>query len=347
MIRCAIGATPPRVTPPSLLPLAVTMGDPAGCGPQITAAAWTALRGDPASAFYVIGWPGLYRDVPVEVIAAPGDAAGVFSRALPVMALEDECAVVPGQPDPQTARGIIASIEQATAHTLRGAAGAVVTNPINKALLYGQGFRFPGHTEFIADLCAPANGDVPEPVMMLTGGGLRVALATIHMPYAAVPSALADGRLVRIARITAAALTCQFGIQRPRIAFTGLNPHAGEDGTIGREEVEIINPAAAQLRGEGIDISDARPGDTVFTEALSGRFDAVIAMTHDQGLIPVKTLDIWGGVNTTLGLPIIRTSPDHGTAYDAAAAGTAKPDSLIAAIQSAREQAANWARSPA
>lgn len=346
MIRRAIGATPPRVTSPPLLPLAVTMGDPAGCGPQITAAAWTALRGDSASPFYVIGWRGLYRDVPVEIIAAPGEATAVFSRALPVLTLEDERAVVPGQPDPQTAAGIITSIERATAHTLSGAAGAVVTNPIHKALLYGQGFRFPGHTEFIADLCAPAGGLAPEPVMMLTGGGLRVALATIHMPYAAVPAALADGRLARIARITAAALKRQFGVQHPRIAFTGLNPHAGEDGTMGREEVDIINPAAALLREEGIDISNARPGDTVFTEALSGRFDAVIAMTHDQGLIPVKTLDIWGGVNTTLGLPIIRTSPDHGTAYDAAAAGTAKPDSLIAALRSAREQATHWARSP-
>ncbi|PKP82633.1 MAG: 4-hydroxythreonine-4-phosphate dehydrogenase PdxA [Alphaproteobacteria bacterium HGW-Alphaproteobacteria-18] len=335
------------MTSPSLLPLALTMGDPAGCGPQITVAAWKALRSDPASAFYVRGWPELYRNAPIEEINAPEDAAAVFSRALPVLPLSGPVTVTQGNPDPQTAKGIIASIEAATADALRGAAGAVVTNPIHKALLYGQGFRFPGHTEFIADLCAPAGGPAPEPVMMLTGGGLRVALATIHMPYAAVPAALADGRLPRIARITAAALTRQFGIQRPRIAFTGLNPHAGEDGTIGREEIEIINPAARQLREEGIDISDARPGDTVFSEALNGRFDAVIAMTHDQGLIPVKTLDIWGGVNTTLGLPIIRTSPDHGTAYDAAAAGTAKPDSLIAAIQSAREQAANWARSPA
>ena len=347
MIRRVIGATPPRVTLPSPLPLAVTMGDPAGCGPQITAAAWKALQGDASCAFYVIGWPELYRDVPVEMIGAPADAAAVFSRALPVLPLNGARAVTPGKPDPETAAGIIASIELATAHAQSGLAGAVVTNPIHKALLYGQGFRFPGHTEFIADLCAPAGGAAPEPVMMLTGGGLRVALATIHMPYTAVPGALADGRLPRIARITAAALTRQFGIARPRLAFTGLNPHAGEDGTIGREEIEIINPAAALLRREGIDISDARPGDTVFTEALGGRFDAVIAMTHDQGLIPVKTLDIWGGVNTTLGLPIIRTSPDHGTAYDAAAAGTAKADSLIAALYSAREQAANWARSPA
>lgn len=323
------------------------MGDPAGCGPSITAAAWAGLKHDPANAFYAVSWPSLYAGVPVEVIASAEEAASVFSRALPVLALEGEIAVQPGKPAPETAGGIIASIEKATADALAQKAGGVVTNPIHKALLYGQGFRFPGHTEFIADLCAPAGKPAPEPVMMLTGGGLRVALATIHMPYTSVPAALADGRLLRIARITQAALRRQFGIATPRLAFTGLNPHAGEDGTIGREEIEIINPAAASLRADGIDISDARPGDTVFAEALGGRFDAVIAMTHDQGLIPVKTLDMWGGVNTTLGLPIIRTSPDHGTAYDAAAAGTAKPDSLIAAIHSAREQAAHRARSAA
>lgn len=323
------------------------MGDPAGCGPQITMAAWAALRADPANAFYAIGWPGLYPDVPVEVVASPSEASAVFPRALPVLALDHARAVTPGKPDPETAAGIIRAITIATDHALRGLAGAVVTNPINKALLYSQGFRFPGHTEFIADLCAPEGQAAPEPVMMLTGGGLRVALATIHMPYAAVPGALADGRLLRIARITHGALQRQFGIPAPHIAFTGLNPHAGEDGTIGREEIEIINPAAQQLRAEGIDISNARPGDTVFAEALGGRFDAVIAMTHDQGLIPVKTLDMWGGVNTTLGLPILRTSPDHGTAYDAAAAGITRPDSLIAAIHSAREQAAHRARTAA
>lgn len=343
MIRAEIGATPARVTMCASLPLALTMGDPAGCGPAITALAWQALKngGEP---FYVISWPELYPSIPVETIIAPDAAAGVFRHALPVLALEGGRPVTPGQPAPETAAGIIRSIELATAHALEGRAGAVVTNPISKALLYGQGFRFPGHTEFIADLCKAGHGPAPEPVMMLTGGGLKVALATIHMPYADVPGAIADGRLARIARITNAALKRDFGILRPRIAFTGINPHAGEDGTIGREEIEIINPAAAALRAEGIDITDARPGDTVFAEALSGRFDAVIAMTHDQGLIPVKTLDIWGGVNTTLGLPIIRTSPDHGTAYDAAAAGTARADSLIAAIHAATEMAASRAR---
>ncbi|MFN4024895.1 MAG: 4-hydroxythreonine-4-phosphate dehydrogenase PdxA [Hyphomonas sp.] len=343
MIRTEIGATPAPVTMRASLPLALTMGDPAGCGPAITALAWQALR-NTGVVFYVIGWPGLYAGVPVETIASPDEAGDVFGRALPVLVLEGERPVTPGQPDPAAAPGIIRSIELAAAHALAGRAGAVVTNPISKSLLYGQGFRFPGHTEFIADLCRPDGGTAPEPVMMLTGGGLRVALATIHMPYSDVPAAIADGRLLAIARITDAALKRDFGILRPRIAFTGLNPHAGEDGTIGREEMEIINPAAAKLRAEGLDISDARPGDTVFAEALAGRFDAVIAMTHDQGLIPVKTLDIWGGVNTTLGLPIVRTSPDHGTAYDAAAAGTARPDSLIAALKAGRDMAASRTR---
>ncbi len=211
------------------------------------------------------------------------------------------------------------------------------------ALLYGAGFKFPGHTEYLADL-ATVNGVAPRPVMMLAGGGLRVSLVTIHRPLASVAQALTQDLIVDIARITATALRRDFGLPAPRLGLCGLNPHAGEDGGLGREEIETINPAAAILRAEGIDISDARPGDTIFHEALPrdgkpGRFDAVVAMYHDQGLIPVKTLDIWGGVNITLGLPFIRTSPDHGTAYDAAAAGKARPDSLLAALRLAGEMA--------
>ena len=230
---------------------------------------------------------------------------------------------------------IIAAIETGVSLCLAGKASALVTNPINKALLYGAGFRHPGHTEFIADLCAGATGETLRPVMMLTGGGLRVALATIHQPLASVPGTLSTQALVDLGEIVHRALVRDFGIAQPRIAFTGLNPHAGEGGAIGREEIDIINPAAGYLRGQGIDMSDARSADTVFAEALGGAFDAVIAMTHDQGLIPVKTLDMWGGVNMTLGLPIVRTSPDHGTGYDAAAVGHPRADSLIAAIRSA------------
>lgn len=329
-----------RVSNTNPPPLALTMGDPAGCGPQISAAAWSALRTTPDCAFYLIGAPHLVTGVPLREIDDPSEAPGVFAESLPVLALEGIPAVAPGHPDPGAAPGIIQSIERAVADALAGRASGLVTNPVHKAQLYATGFRFPGHTEFVAHLCEEA-GHKADPVMMLTGGGLRVALATIHMPYADVPRALADGRLERIARIVDASLRHDFGIAAPRIAFTGLNPHAGEDGTIGREEVEIINPAADRLRAEGLTISHARSGDTVFAEMLGGAFDAVIAMTHDQGLIPVKTLDMWGGVNSTLGLPIVRTSPDHGTAYDAARAGTCKPDSLIAAIRLAALFAAN------
>lgn len=323
-----------------LPPLALTMGDPAGCGPAISAAAWSALRHEAGAAFYLIAAPELIRGVAVQPIAAPAEAAGVFADALPVLPLEDVPAIQPGKPDEAAAPAIIRSIEMAVADTLAGRASGVVTNPINKALLYATGFRFPGHTEFVAHLCEAA-GQPASPVMMLTGGGLRVALATIHMPLADVSGVLGDGRLERIARVVHTALVRDFGLTRPRIAFSGLNPHAGEGGSIGREEIDIINPAAERLRADGINISGARPGDTVFAEALDGAYDAVIAMTHDQGLIPVKTLDLWGGVNSTLGLPIVRTSPDHGTAYDAAAAGTCRPDSLIAAIRLAAHFAAN------
>jgi 4-hydroxythreonine-4-phosphate dehydrogenase len=319
------------------------MGDPAGCGPAISASAWTALRHEEGAAFYLIAAPHLVTGVPVREIASAAEARDVFADALPLLPLGGALKAVPGKPDPLSAPAIIEAIERAVASCLAGEAGGVVTNPINKALLYGSGFRFPGHTEFVAHLCGEA-GVPAEPVMMLTGGGLRVALATIHMPFAEVPGALGDGRLLTTARVVHRALVRDFAIARPRIAFSGLNPHAGESGTIGREEIDIINPCAERLRGEGISISDARPGDTVFAEALAGSYDAVIAMTHDQGLIPVKTLDLWGGVNSTLGLPIVRTSPDHGTAYDAAAAGTCRADSLIAAIRLAAEFAANRQR---
>ena len=316
------------------------MGDPAGCGPAITAAAWSALRGDPALAFYLIGAPHLIAGIPTQVIASPAEAVHVFANALPILALDGVPDIVPGRADDAAAPAIVRAIEIAVADALAGRASGVVTNPINKALLYATGFRFPGHTEFVAHLCEAA-GHAASPVMMLTGGGLRVALATIHLPLAEVSGVLGDGRLERIARVVNTSLIREFGIASPRIAFTGLNPHAGEGGAIGREEIDIINPAADRLQAEGIRISHARPGDTVFAEALSGAYDAVIAMTHDQGLIPVKTLDMWGGVNSTLGLPIVRTSPDHGTAYDAAAARTCKPDSLIAALRLAATFAAN------
>ena len=326
---------------PHPLPLALTMGDPAGCGPQITQAAWQALRSTAGTPFYVIAAPDLFG-CETAVIADPREAAGVFADALPILPLSEPLPVIEtGTPNSAAAAGILESIRTATEHALNGQAGGVVTNPISKAVLYSAGFAHPGHTEFLASICEAATGEPCPPVMMLAGGGLRVSLATIHVPLMSVPHHLTPEHLAQTARITAAALTRDFAIKAPRLAFTGLNPHAGESGTIGTEERDIINPLAAQLRDDGLDISDARPGDTVFAEMLDGRFDGIIAMTHDQGLIPVKTLDFWGGVNTTLGLPIVRTSPDHGTAYDAAREGKARPDSLISAIRLASHMAAN------
>ena len=310
------------------------MGDPAGCGPQITAAAWRALHSDPSSAFYVIGWPGLYTGVPVELIRSPAEATRVYPRALPVLALEDERTISPGQPDPAAAPGIIASIRIATAHALSGEAGAVVTNPIHKALLYGQGFRFPGHTEFIAELTADAPfAGTRGPVMMLTAKDLRACLVTIHAPLAEVPELVTAERVRRTARVVHEAMKRDFGLAAPRLALAALNPHAGESGSIGLEEIEILAPAVAILRGEGIDISDPRPADTLFHDAARATYDAVLCLYHDQALIPVKTLDFWGGVNATLGLPVVRTSPDHGTGFDIAGKGVARADSLVAAVR--------------
>ena len=321
----------------AILPLAVTMGDPAGVGPIITWKAYEAFRGR-SRPFYAIADPRVLDaarpdsslQYPTVLIASPDEAVATFQRGLPLAPITSPLPAL-GEPDPESATAILDSIRLAVMHVQAGQAAAVVTNPISKALLYRAGFKHPGHTEFLAELAA-GGGPVSRPVMMLSGGGLRVALATIHRPLASVPGALSIELIVEVARIVDAALKRDFGIAKPRIGLCGVNPHAGEEGEIGSEEIEIINPAAERLRASGITISDARPGDTIFHEARSGRFDAVIAMYHDQGLIPVKTLDIWGGVNVTLGLPFIRTSPDHGVAYDAAGTGKAKAESLIAAL---------------
>ncbi len=327
------------------------MGDPAGVGPLIAASAWRNRTPDQRP-FYLIapkqvamqalaatGVKGMAERAQIHPVRTPADVANAWASPdrFPLFDI-DGPAPAAGKPDPASAPAIIRSIELAVQHVRAGAAAAVITNPISKTLLYKAGFWHPGHTEFLAELAADG-GTPPLPVMMLVGGGLRVALVTIHQSLASVPGALSKDAIVTTARIVEAALKREFGFARPRIGLCGLNPHAGEDGALGAEERTIINPAAAQLRGEGVDISDARPGDTIFHEALGGRFDAVIAMYHDQGLIPVKTLDMWGGVNVTLGLPFIRTSPDHGTAYDAAEKGEARPESLIAAMTLASRMA--------
>jgi len=340
VVRAATTPAANPLMPAPILPLAVTMGDPAGVGPIIAWKAWEHARATGGRPFCVIAPPDVLARAspgPFEVIPEIGNTTAIFSRALPVLPI-DGPVVAAGRPDPATASAIIESIRLAVEHARAGKAAAVITNPIAKSLLYRAGFPHPGHTEYLAELAA-SGGKPLRPVMMLVGGGLRVALVTIHQPLAKVPSLLDSSLIAEVALIVQDSLRRDFGMEHPRIGLCGLNPHAGEEGDIGREEAEIINPAAKLLRAQGVDISDARPGDTIFHEAREGRWDAVIAMYHDQGLIPVKTLDMWGGVNVTLGLPFIRTSPDHGVAYDAAASGEARPDSLIAALTLADEMA--------
>jgi len=320
-------------------PLALTIGDPAGIGPEITHKAWQALRSGDVC-FFVIADPVLYPEP--ALIDTPEQAANSFSSALPVLPID--CPhIMPGKPDPRAADAIIKSIEMAVDFAQAGRVGGIVTNPIAKDVLYRAGFAHPGHTEYLAALT-----DTPLPVMMLSAHSikkdLRIALVTIHMALQEVPKAVTEDLIIQTVRVLHKALRQDFGIKNPYIAMAGLNPHAGEGGALGRAEIEVLNPAAKKLRAEGINISDARSADTLFhSEARTG-YDAVLAMYHDQGLIPVKTLDFHGGVNTTLGLPIIRTSPDHGTAFDLAGSGQARnsgarPDSLIAAIKAARAMA--------
>lgn len=332
-------------TPPP--PLALTLGEPAGVGPEIVAAAWRALK-DGAQTFAVIGDAALLRrqGVPVQEIAAPAEAPAAFARALPVLHAPLPAPAAPGRPDPANAGAVADWIEQAVGLALAGEVSGLVTAPIAKAPLYAAGFRFPGHTEFLAELTA----DVPfsgarGPVMMLTARDLRACLVTIHEPLSAVPELVTAGRVMDTARVVHEALRRDFGLARPRLALAGLNPHAGEGGAIGREEQEVLIPAAAALRREGIDIGDPRPADTLFHDAARATYDAVLCLYHDQALIPVKTLDFWGGVNVTLGLPVVRTSPDHGTGFDIAGKGLARPDSLIAAVKLAGEMARRRAAS--
>jgi 4-hydroxythreonine-4-phosphate dehydrogenase len=321
------------------------MGDPAGIGPEITRAAWARLRRS-GPAFYVIGDPSLYGDDAIAIERAE-DAVDAFARGLPVRALSLAEPAIPSHPSQNNATSVLASIEIALESAHRGEASAVVTNPIAKSVLHRAGFTAPGHTEHIAAWLGarvPGSSDL-RPVMMLVGGGLRVALATIHLPLKDVFAALSVESLVATARVVDAALRRDFGVATPRIAFAGLNPHAGESGDLGSEEIELVNPAAKILRDEhGLDVSDARSADALFAPHERSSYDAVVAMYHDQGLIPVKTLDFDGGVNVTLGLPIVRTSPDHGTAFDIAGKGQARPDSLIAALVLAGAIAARRAR---
>jgi 4-hydroxythreonine-4-phosphate dehydrogenase len=318
-----------------MLPLAVTMGDPAGIGGELTLRAWLALRGTGRS-FVALDDPerlaalavALRLAVPVEIVASVNEAVAVFPRAVPVLPVRLLSTPVPGKPDPANAPAVVESIERAAGLALRGAVAGMVTNPINKAALYDAGFTYPGHTEFLAAL----TGATGQQIMMLASPLLRVVPVTVHASLRNSLAMLTSEMIVLAARTTAAALRRDFGIAAPRLAIAGLNPHAGEQGALGDEETTIIGPAMDALRQEGIDITGPWPPDTMFTAKARGRYDAAICMYHDQALIPLKTLDMDQGVNVTLGLPIVRTSPDHGTAYDIAGRGVAEPASLIAAI---------------
>jgi 4-hydroxythreonine-4-phosphate dehydrogenase len=313
-------------------PIALTMGDPAGIGGELTLRAWRTLhRSGPC--FMAIDDPArlaaLSADIPITELASPESARTVFAEALPVLSVRLAAAARPGHPDKANAKAVIASIERAASLCLQGAVSGMVTNPINKAALYDAGFAHPGHTEFLAEL----SGVHGKQIMMLVSPELRVVPVTVHASLRNSIAKLTTEAIVAAARTTAAALQRDFRIARPRLAIAGLNPHAGEQGALGDEETTIIGPAIATLRAEGIDVSGPWPPDTMFTAKARTRYDAAICMYHDQALIPLKTLDMDHGVNLTLGLPIVRTSPDHGTAYDIAGKGIANPASLIAAIE--------------
>jgi 4-hydroxythreonine-4-phosphate dehydrogenase len=323
-------------------PLALTLGEPAGVGPEIVAKAWRALHAT-GPAFVVVGdaqavaaAPG--GPTPVRSVNSPAEALAVFPEALPVLDLPLQAPVVAGRPSPDAAPAVIRWIETAVGLALSETVSGVVTAPIAKAPLYAAGFKFPGHTEFLGELTAKAPFEGARgPVMMLTAADLRVTLVTIHDPIAQVPSRLTTDGIVHAGIVTAQALSRDFGVARPRLAVAGLNPHAGESGGIGREEIEIIAPAVEALRAAGVDARGPYPSDSLFPAEMRAGYDAALCMFHDQALIPVKMLDFWGGVNVTLGLPIIRTSPDHGSAFDIAGRGIARPDSLIAALRLAAE----------
>ena len=317
------------------LPLAVTMGEPAGVGGEIALKAWDRRAELPP--FFLIDDPDrldrlarrMGRRPKLAVIDRPADAAATFAEALPILANGLAVPVEPGRPDPANAGAVLQSIRRAVALVQEGVAGAVVTNPIHKSVLYQAGFNHPGHTEFLAELA----GSGTRSVMMLTARDLRVVPITIHLSLAEAIKRLSRQEIVAIGTVTAAALTRDFGIERPRLAVAALNPHAGESGEMGREEIDIIAPAVADLVAHGIDASGPAPADTLFHDAARRRYDAVLCMYHDQALIPLKTIDFATGVNVTLGLPFIRTSPDHGTAFDIAGTGVADESSLIAALQ--------------
>ena len=340
-----------------LAPIAVSMGEPAGIGGEIALKAWryrhsggTAGSGSPP--FFLIDDPerlsaisaALSLDVPIRVIESPEDAAALFREALPVVANPLAVPAAPGHPDPANGAAVIAAIERGAIWARDGRAAALVTNPIHKDTLNRAGFAFPGHTEFLGTLAGlPVDG--PGPVMMLVCPGLRVVPVTVHIGLAEACAVLSTEAIVSRARVAAAALVHDFGIAEPRLAVAALNPHAGENGRMGQEESAIIAPAVARIAAAGIAVTGPAPADTLFHAAARRRYDAVICMYHDQALIPLKTIDFDHGVNITLGLPFVRTSPDHGTALNIAGRGCASEASLVSALDMAAAIAGRRAHS--
>jgi 4-hydroxythreonine-4-phosphate dehydrogenase len=331
--------------------LALTLGEPAGIGPDITIAVWCRRVELDLPPFYLIAEPAyvaaraerLGVSLPIRAVR-PREAAAVFATALPIVPLDLAISAPPGRPDETSAPAAIAAIRRAVADVLAGEASAVVTNPVAKNVLYRSGFAEPGHTEFLGRLAAEATGHSAHPVMMLWSPELAVVPVTIHLPLAEVPDRLDRELIVTTGRIVDRDLRERFGIVRPRLAIAGLNPHAGEDGALGAEDIGVVRPAVDRLRQDGIDARGPLPADTMFHDAARASYDAALAMYHDQALIPIKTLAFDHAVNVTLGLPFVRTSPDHGTAFDIAGTGMADPSSLIAAIRLAARLAS---RAPA
>ena len=325
------------------------MGEPAGIGGEIAVKAWESREKYRLPPFFVIGDPDWLKRVtsaPIAEITSAADCKRYFRQALPVLPVHLAVQAKPGAPDPRNAEAVLDAIRMAVTLAQTGAVSALVTNPIEKAVLYDAGFTHPGHTEFLAELVAAEK----PPVMLLAcpanarNPGLRVVPITVHLPLAKVAAQLSRERIVAAAHVTARALKRDFAIAAPRLAIAALNPHAGEQGAFGREEMEIISPAVAELRKAGIGAQGPFPADTLFHPEARKRFDCVLCMYHDQALIPLKTIDFARGVNVTLGLEIVRTSPDHGVALDIAGKGVANPASLIAAMRMARQIARSRSR---
>ncbi|MBI1181352.1 MAG: 4-hydroxythreonine-4-phosphate dehydrogenase PdxA [Alphaproteobacteria bacterium] len=317
------------------------MGEPSGIGPDISLLAWLRRAEARVPPFVLIGAPALLQeraralgvDVPLCTVQHLGEVEQAFAEGVPVLPLEETVEAVPGRPETANAAAVLRSIERAVALCRDGSAAAVVTNPIQKATLYAAGFEHPGHTEYFASVAGPGS----RAVMMLAVPGLRVVPVTVHKALREVPPALSTALIEDTARVVHRALSEDFGIQAPRLAIAGLNPHAGEAGSMGREEIDMIAPAVAALTAEGLHVTGPHPADTLFHRAARLRYDAALCMYHDQALIPLKTVNFHEGVNVTLGLPFVRTSPDHGTALDIAGTGKADPRSLIAALRLARK----------